>query len=355
MSDQTQKATGNAIAVQSGGDTVIHKGLSGKEIRTIIDDTISAQLPVFTAMAREVVDGRLSEFKERVLERFEDASSSNKEAFKDPDFQYLLGRAEHAYARSGDEKILRTLVDLIAQRSRESNRTRLALSLNEAVEKAAVLTRNEFAELSLCFIIKYTQHNGLVSPQKFADFINTHVAPLLPDISREDSSYSYLESQGCATRVSIIRSELIDILKKVYGGLISKGLTIDEIKGALPEGKKDCLDDSPLIIQCLNDATKLQLDARNLTDFIGKGIEQSVSLSEHEIENLWKKFEGTMWSKQELIENLSQAAPCIGKLFHLWESTPLRSLNLTSVGIAIGYCNITRIVDFNASLATWIK
>ena len=317
MNEQTQKATGQAIAVQSGRDTTINQGVSREDMKLIIDDTIAAQLPIFAAMAREVVSARLDEFKESVIGRFEDAKATDRDAFKDPDFQYLLGRAEHAYARSGDTTVRETLVDLIAQRSKQKGRTRLALSLNEAVERAAVMTKNEFAELSLCYLLRYTQQNNVGNLDLFAKYFTATVCPLLPDVSEEESSYSYLESQSCAS-VTMMTVNLHDVWKSQYGGLFSKGMAIDQLKDALPADKKTVLDGTAALMQCLNDSAKLQLKALN-KDTFKKFIKTiNIALSDPEVD--LDGIESTMWSNDEMLKALAPTVPCIEELFRLWNT-----------------------------------
>src|ERR1700709_2560740 len=101
--NQDQVAGKGAIAIQSARDTIINAGISANDMRAIME-TLAAQIPTFTAMARDIVNERLQDFEEKVLQKFSTASQSvNPEAFKDPDFQYLLNRAQNAYARSGEE------------------------------------------------------------------------------------------------------------------------------------------------------------------------------------------------------------------------------------------------------------
>jgi hypothetical protein len=109
VSSQDLEVTGNSVAIQSGRDTTVNQGLSPADLRQIIE-TVAAQLPAYAAVAQEIVETRLKDFEERVLERFANPQTSRSDAFKDPDFQYLLSRAQHAYARSGD-KIIRDKLD----------------------------------------------------------------------------------------------------------------------------------------------------------------------------------------------------------------------------------------------------
>ena len=256
-----------------------------------------------------------------------------------------------SYARSGDETIRDMLVDLIAQRSKHTDRTRLTLSLNDAVERAALLTANEFAELSLTYLLRYTQHSAR-NLAAFVEHLNTSVAPFMSDISTEESSYSYLEAQSCAV-TSVMSTDLYSIWKQLYGGLFSKGLTNEQILAHLPDGKKGILEGTALVLRCLNDATKFQLNAVNREVFHREAAR--VALDKNERDNLWNMFEGSMWSKQELIDNLLPRVPTIKRLVELWDTTPLNHLTLTSVGIAIAHANCVRLVGLDADLAIWIK
>ena len=113
-----------------------------------------------------------------LLERFTPSGDGDPNAFEDPDFQFLVGSAQRASGRCGDEQVIDNLVGLISERSREKNRGRLALALNEAVEIAPTLTPNEFAALSLAFLLKHTRNATLVTLDKFSEYFVTHVRPL---------------------------------------------------------------------------------------------------------------------------------------------------------------------------------
>jgi len=144
----------------------------------------------------------------------------------------------------------------------------------------------------------------------------------------------------------------MEMFKTNYGGLIAKGVSMEEIKAHLPDGKKDVFNGSPLVRPCLNDDTKFQFNALDRETFHETATH--IGLSKNELDNVWNAQENTVWSKEEMIQNLSPRVPTIGELFRLWESTPLNVLSLTSVGIAIGHANLVRISDFRADLSIWI-
>jgi hypothetical protein len=351
MTRQDIEAEGQSVAIQSARDTNIQTGLTAQQMGEILA-ALAAQTSVYAKAAQEIVDDRLKDFAERLLPRFADPQKARSEAFRDPDFQYLLGKAQHTYARSGDAEIRDILIDLISERSKQKDRTRLALSLNEAVEKAALLTANEFAELSLVYLLRYTKQTSVVSVASLVSYLKTYIVPLLPDISNENTSYSYIQAQGCGN-IELVELDLMGVLRHSYLGIIVKGFAIEEITASLPDDKKNVFDNSNLVIRSLHNSDKFQLNATNKEVFVN--LINNV-LSASEIDLVWGVQERSVLSEQELIDKLRPPIPEFETLLQLWNSTPLHKMTLNPVGIAIAHANVTRVVpDFRAGLNIWIK
>jgi polyhydroxyalkanoate synthesis regulator protein len=132
--DQNQRVAEGGEAYQAGRDVVIHNGMSTEQMTEIMV-SMARQFSIFQADAMRTVDERLGSFREEVLKTFAEPNRANPEAFRDPDFQYLLNEAQEAYARSGDDVVRDTLVDIIARRSLETGRTRMAMALNDAATR----------------------------------------------------------------------------------------------------------------------------------------------------------------------------------------------------------------------------
>ena len=350
---QDQKASEGAIAIQSARDTtIINAGITANDMRLIME-AIALQSSTFAAVAREVADDRMKIFETKMLEKFAKGNEeANAEAFKDPDFQYLLGRAQHAYARSGDEATRDTLVDLIARRSKEQQRGRLALTLNEAVEKSAVLTKNEFAELSLCYLLRYTRRISIVDKASFNNYLKTSVLPLLSDISREQASYQYLVAQSCAS-ISLNVVTAAQLFRQTYQGLFWKGFAKNQLIPGLPPERSQFVHDSKLVIPCLNDAERCQLSVINQDTF--SEFAKTLGLTEGEISTIWSFQMTTAMTDQEVMQHIETDVPEIRDFEDLWDKTSLSHLELTTVGIAIGYANAVRVTGFQGDLGIWIK
>lgn len=350
MNDQTQHVREVGFAVQSGRDTILQQGISPAQMAEILN-ALATQFPAQLAAAHQIVTERLSDFEARFLEKFQDQLAANSAAFADPDFQYVVRSCQHAYARSGDSEIRDTLIDLIARRSKEQTRTRLSLTLNEAVETAVKLTKNEFAELSLCYLLRYTRQE-IGNMDQFAAYFQANITPLLTDISSEKASYQYLEAQSCGN-IGLISLEVISMFRENYGGIFSKGFDKETLQNYLPGEKKNVFDQATLLIPCLNDKDKFQFGVINKKEFLEHG--DKLQLSEPEMENVWKMFDGTIWNGEEFLVNVEKRIPEIRSLAKIWSDSSLKTFTLTTVGLAIGHSNLVRISKLDADLAMWVK
>ncbi|WCL54289.1 LPO_1073/Vpar_1526 family protein [Gimibacter soli] len=344
----TQKITTgtNSAVIQSGRDTNL--GVSPEQMRQIVE-TLADQMPKYAAIAAEIVEARLKTFEEKIMDRFSTSESANPKAFSDPDFQYLLGKSQQAFARSGDQLTADVLVDLIAERSLQAERSRLTLSLNDAVERSALLTKNEFAELSLAFLLRFTRKLGLTNFRALVENLKETSSPLLKDISRESSSYSYLAAQACAS-VEIGTINFMDMMSGTYGGLISLGTPRKKFAAILGENFES--DYPGIIVGCINGGTAFQADALNLESLVERMRKYSI---EDKAKQVWNAHMEGVMNQEQFVENGKKYFDELPHLVELWQTTPLKHLELTSVGIAIAYANLKRVSSFSADLSIWIK
>ncbi|RVK16196.1 hypothetical protein CN138_37280 [Sinorhizobium meliloti] len=345
MGGQKATASDGALIVQSSGDTIVN--VSNVDMRAVIE-AMADQLPKFAAVASEIVEKRLSAFEEKIIKRFEQSETSSIQAFADPDFQYLLGRAQHAYARSGDELTADVLIDLIAHRSIQTERTRLTLSLNDAVERSAYLTPNEFAELSLAFLLRYTKRTDITNFEKLVIYLRDNAGRIVPEVSRSESSYNYIAAQSCGS-IQITRASLMDILTKSYGGVLSLGTDRERFAETLGDDFPKLYPD--VVGPCLHDQSKLQamaIDKSSLESFLKqRGLEGKTG-------QIWDLHSQSFMQEQQFIEKALPLYPEVRELFAVWNDTQMHRLTLTSVGQAIGFANLKRLCGVEADLGIWI-
>jgi hypothetical protein len=281
------------------------------------------------------------------MKKFAEPGKANSEAFRDPDFQYLLGEAQNEFARSGDESVRDVLVDIVARRSLETTRNRLAITLNDAATRAPLLTINEFAALSLCFLVRYSSFTDVLNFPVFCANVQRSLMPFVSNISTEATSYSHIQAQGCGA-IEMGEVNLYEAFKGSYGGVLGRGIAradLTSIGGGADLGT--------MIMPCILDPAKFQPRAINKDSFLS-GWTSDAATSEL-TQKLWNEFENTLLKKDELIDLMAKSVPEVRGLFRLWDESQLKHLTLNTVGIAIGHANAVRVIGLTVPLEIWIK
>jgi hypothetical protein len=345
MTRQDQSVETGGMALQAGRDVVVHKGMSPEQMTEIMM-AIAKQLSIYHAEAQQTAEKRFASFQGELLKCFADQRKANPDAFRDPDFQYLIGDAQEAFARSGDEAVRDTLIDIIARRSLEKSRNRLSITLNEAATRATNLTENEFAALSLIYLVRYTVDHKVRTLPLLCDHLRTQLLPLARNVSAENSSFWHMQAQACGS-IEMGHVDMIANFRSKYGGVLGDGFSRQQLEDHLPDGKKNALDN--FVIPSLNEPTKLQPNAIRFE--VWKEATAATGLSENELRNVWNVFENTI----DPFKRITELDPELAEIFNVWRSTAVKQFSLTSIGIAIGHANAARVVGFDAPLNVWIK
>ncbi|NJK43533.1 MAG: hypothetical protein HC933_04025 [Pleurocapsa sp. SU_196_0] len=170
---------------------------------------------------------------------------------------------------------------------------------------------------------------------------------LLPDISGSLIDFQHLQFAGCGD-IQVTDLELETLFQRVYPGLFMSGFTYEDSSS---QQVRESLR-GKFLIPCLNDQTKLQVNAINL-DTLQKKFLQS-NLIEEEKQNIINLFNTNIMQPHEVLNKCIQLNPTFDRLFSLWKSTSFKSFLLTSVGIAIGQTNFIRYDATYHDLALWM-
>ncbi|MEH2679629.1 hypothetical protein GFM11_33450 [Rhizobium leguminosarum bv. viciae] len=344
---QNAKAGNDAQIIQSGRDTYV--GFTSQQVRDIVSELQKPQLEAFSAIARDVVDQRLQAFEKLVLKSFADGGAGNREAFREPDFQYLLTKAQHAFARSGDEELGEILVSMIETRSQEIGRTRVSLSLNEAIEKSAQLTTEEFAVITLCFLIRYCSLAAQTIEQLANSLKSFH--ELTSELRSETSSYEYIASLGLGS-VGVFRADFMTCMRHTYMTLISTGFDIDQVDPDVRSSHPELMND--ILKPCKLNPAKYQLPFSKHIDLLVYANKRGWN-NDEQIQNLWNIFEATALTPDQFKDQVRPIFPEINNFVFIWDVSLLGKLSLTSVGMAIAHGNARRCGIPMQELSTWIK
>lgn len=347
--DQNQDVGNSATAIQAGGSvTVINVGVTPFEARAIALDVAKATFYELTGAAKETAAIRVEEITDQVIKKLEKDFPAGLQKAKDPDFQYALFTVQKEYARNGDKDLGDLLVDLLVDRSKQDQRDILQIVLNESLSTAPKLTDTHLAALAVIFLFKYTQNHNVGNHQKFGEFLDQHLLPFAAKLSKNQAGYQHLEFSGCGS-ISLSGNSLEGLLGTVYQGQFLKGFDQSEIVNrAISVGL-----DSRFFIPCLNDMSKLQVNA-NSKENLEKYLDAQGGSPEDRAKIL-ELFDLGKMSEPEIREKLIAIRPYMAGVFETWNNSAMKTFTLTSVGMAIGHANIKRLIGEFASLAIWIN
>ena len=245
----------------------INIGITYGDAKKIAEDVFKANFVKLAGQAEKIAYERASALIEKFLEELRVRSPDSVRTFQDPDMQYDLFIAQRDYARSGTQSLSEMLVDLLVERAKANESSILQIVLNEAIATVPKLLPVHLDTLSVTFLIRYTQIQGIKEVSELKDYIKLHL-PFIENVSANSTVYQHLEYADCAVvshdqGITMMPSPLSGFWKNRYSGLFSKGFSESQLTEVLPP-------DSPLsqlpLIKCKGDTDKLQLDVINLDE-----------------------------------------------------------------------------------------
>jgi hypothetical protein len=347
--DQEQKVAEGSAAIQAGRDVTYTKvGLTYSEVRQVALDVFRANFYELAGIAKEIAKARAEEITETFLSKLQKENPGGLEKSYDPGFQYALFSVQKEYARNGNKDLGDLLVDLLVDRTKQEQRDILQIVLDESLTTAAKLTECQLAALSVIFLFKYTQSYSTGNHEKFAEYLDIHVAPFISKIVRNKTCYQHLEFTGCGS-ISLAAISLESILSSTYQGLFLKGFNKNEVTN---RGVSIGLD-TRFFITCFNDPNKVQIAAIN-KGFLEKAFEV-YTIEPEDREKIRVLFDVDKMNDAEIRAKCIDIRPYMSGLFEIWSESEMKNFTLTSVGIAIGHANIKRLVGEFADLSIWIN
>lgn len=346
---QDQAVAEGGMALQAGQSiNITNTGLTVLEARAIALDIAKATFYELSGVARDIAASRVEEITNRVIERLEKDYPAGLQKAQDPDFQYSLFTVQKEYARNGDKDLGDLLVDLLVDRSKQEQRDILQIVLNESLAIAPKLTDSHLATLAVIFLFRYTQSLEIGNHAMLGAYLDKHLLPFIPKLSKNHAGHQHLQFSGCGS-IGFGGNSLEGIFGEVYQGQFLKGFDQSEIiNRSLSVGI-----DSRFFIRCINDTTKLQVNANN-KDNLEKHLDAQEAPPEDRVKIL-ELFNLGKMSEPEIKEKLISIRPYMAEVFEIWSSSPMQTFTLTSVGMAIGHANIKRLTGEFASLAIWIN
>jgi hypothetical protein len=350
---QKQEGGDSSTNLQAESATITNitnnNGITYSDAKEIFVDMFNANFPKLLAAATTTAQERAEDVTEKFFLKLNERNPEAIKEFEQPAMQDALFTLQKQYAKSGDKELGDLLVDILVDRAAEPKRNMLQIVLDESLTVAPKLTIEQLDTITLSFLLVRTRR---IDCSNYIDLINhfaKRVCPFVEGLTSEQTDYSHIEYLGCGHVRTNVYEPIENGFRKSYKVYFSTGFTLEDVGNEFGDTSKF----NGLLIPCFHDNLKLQLSCRD--DDILDAMSKERGFSDEEITKLKNFVERTTMPANEIKELLIQALPTMTKFFEVWDNSPLKSLELTSVGIAIAHANYRRKTGDTMNLSIWIK
>ena len=350
VNQQVEENNGNMIATNNG---VVYYGMNYTDVRSLCLDLINEVINKAKQVALIETKKRENELVTKILEKCANANLKPNDimrAFEEPALQFDFIEAEKAYIKYGTDELKDILSSIVVRRIEEKNHSLLQIALGEAIKTVPLLLKEQMNTLALKFVISHTINLTLNSLQSLREYLYNTIIPIFRSgMSKKESEFQHLTYSRCAT-ITAFNTQLVSSLSSTYSGLFFKGFSEENIP--IIENQKLNTLYPNLFTSCLNDNSKLQINAINVED-LDKAMKvcNVKDIHKKQIENLYKIYK---MNEQEIKNKLIELCPEIEEVIKYWNDTSISRLNLSSVGIIIGALTTAQITGEAYELEIWV-
>lgn len=344
---QTQEGGDNSTLYQSQGDINI-TGISYRDAKDIALDVYKENFKNFSNEAREMARKMVEELNDNFLGKLQDSNPQLLNSVRRPSMQMALLSGQKGYVKTEDKEVADLLVDILVERAKQEERNLLQIVLDESIDVAPKLTLLQLDVLTLIFTLKYTENYTIVDLKTFKDYLEKYLKPFTKNLTKELSCYQHLEYCNCGS-ISLASAKLLDNFLHRYKGMFCKGLTKEELETSHGDLSKF----GNMLIPSLHNPDRLQV--RAMTELVIERESQKQGIPEEIINNLKNIFNLSLMSHEEIETFIKGHGNFMEILFDFWDNSEMKSMTLTSVGIALAQANFKRKTGLSYNLSIWIK
>lgn len=347
-SDQKQNAGDNSTNLQ-GQQVIVNQGISYSDAKEIANDVFKANFIALKQEAAIIAQERAEEVTDKVMAQISKRHPESINQFETPALQDALFTVQKQYAISGDKDLGDLLVDILVDRAASPKRNMVQIVLDESLGIAPKLTIEQFDTLTLNFLLISTRRLDVGNYEELLAHFRRRIVPFVENLSEKHSDYTHAEYLGCGHVRAGNYGQLEGNLRKTYKAFFSKGFTEEDLKETIGEG----VNLQGLIIRCFHDDEKFQIGA--FDEKVLDEMAQKNGLTDDIKQKLKQLFESSTKPSNEIKNMLINEIPEMEKIFDIWDKSPFKQFELTSVGIAIAHANYRRKIGDTMDLSMWIK
>lgn len=328
---QTQSGAESSTNYQAGGDIVIH-GLTREDVKEIALAVFKDNFLELRGLAEDVALARADRITTEFLSKLFREAPEAAGKFGDPDIQRSIYNAQREYACSGEEDLEQVLIDLLIDRVKQNGRSLRTLALNEAITAAPKLTEAQRRAIALVFLVRNTRIVGISgNVEEVAEMRFRQSILRLPTVDEplREVDFQHIEYVGAGS-ISFGELSIGEALKSSQLAAFTKGFSEEEI----PEELRDSPLRDKLLVDCPRHQGNYQV-AISSEQELDKLVEQENAA---ELKDALKQvLKLGVMNGPAIEDELSKCAPDIEPVIKEWNDSSLKSIVLTSVGIALGH------------------
>jgi hypothetical protein len=175
----TQTSGDGSENYQAGLNLTVYKaGLSIEEAKQVLMLLMEQNFIKFSEQALEVAKKRVEEMTTNYLNGLAAKNPSLIENVQEPGIQMALLAAQKEYVKTGDKHLADLLTKILIERTSQSPRTLLQISLDEGLTAIGKLTNNQINVILLNLIMSSIVKPGIKSLVDLKAYFNFYVRPV---------------------------------------------------------------------------------------------------------------------------------------------------------------------------------
>ena len=332
-----QSSGDNSQNFQVSGDFSI--GISASEARQIAIDVFKANYYEFSEKAAKKALERAEEITNNFIDQFYKRIPELEKKLEEPSIQSSIYNVQKEYAKTGQADLENQLLELLIERINSPEESLKRIVLDEALLILPKLTKDQINFLTLIVSLININQPDIVNMAAFEDFVKKKIVAFYPDNLKSFSFFRHLQFTGCCSILGEGSSykPLEEILKNRYKAIFSKGFSTDDYNKEFDEYDRDLL--KTLIMKCLRNPSLLQFNPLNDQVFDYEIKNQVLK----QVGSKAKQFQDRHLLNENEIKNfLTSIDPKMKEILESWKTKDFKTINLTSVGMAIGIMNYNK-------------
>lgn len=344
----TQQQQGGIGSTNIQVDTIhLSTGLSVADVKEIAKDVFQSNFAVLTDTAKQIADDRARELREELMEALAADGRGKLDSFSQPEKQVALLDAQRAYALTGDEELKSSLVRTVLEISKEPERSLKSIVLQEALKVLPTLTSQQMKAIAATFVVRYVHFGAAGNLLALSKAYERCLGRKWSDIDPTDGDFRHIEYSRCGS-IDIGEHSFIGIIKESYPGIVSAGFPAQELIDAFGQAGIP----NSGIMPCVNDPQKWQIAA--IDNRVIDSKSKTHGWTEEQVSIAKKKLTENILDDEKLTQNIKSAGGTLAHVCEKWGSTAMKSLTLTSVGIAVAHSYVSGVDNSFIDLDIWL-